>query len=685
MRKSAYAMIRIGLSHFLTFLVVAAMAFIMAPVSMAQLAPSKALPDSIRNRLFPPQIGLPSDQGDASSFGGTIDGNGRAKRVVGDQLTTPNRGLTIPYWSDSFSYRGITYKYDMVGTDPKRGSATTIVETVIIPMRFVFENGLVFDAATDLTDGQTSVQGMINSPVFQNYDFTSGGTHVGNTQYGDAFQRANFWDSVSRKSRNYHVLLGQPTVAPAFEVFVPNSLVTFIPEGNGDVLPQIDEDFLQQATLDALAQANISPQKLAIVDWGNVFGTITLGYHRNRPATVGVQTYIATSYHPRIPFFRFQDIAVFSHEVLEWLDDPFSDDNFTPGWDPVFNSYPRCLSQVTDDWLEVGDVFEFTPQGFVALNTANGIYHLQEGAFLDYFTRSATSRSVNGQYSFFGVAGSPSAPCIGHLEIQPTLIEYPNAAITVAVGINDWGQVVGIFVDQSNIVHGFIYDRGRYTQLDYPGSLYTELNGINNLGQIAGYYLDTAGLPHSFVYFQGRFFPVNFPGAADTGAFGINSRGDIVGAYDLTQPITHGFAFQNGQFRPIDSPFGSQTEVLSINDFGDMAGVAYDDPNGPTHGFIFGGAGFTSFDLPGALTTVPNAINNQGEHGGVFFEYDIFFGTIDGFGYVTINGNTYALYYYLIGMNNRNQIVGNAFNFITNRRIGFVATLPTGSNSKSDN
>jgi len=178
---------------------------------------------------------------------------------------------------------------------------------------------------------------------------------------------------------------------------------------------------------------------------------------------------------------------------------------------------------------------------------------------------------------------------------------------------------------------------------------------------------------------------VNFPGAADTGAFGINSRGDIVGAYDLTQPITHGFAFQNGQFRPIDSPFGSQTEVLSINDFGDMAGVAYDDPNGPTHGFIFGGAGFTSFDLPGALTTVPNAINNQGEHGGVFFEYDIFFGTIDGFGYVTINGNTYALYYYLIGMNNRNQIVGNAFNFITNRRIGFVATLPAGSNSKSDN
>ena len=153
----------------------------------------------------------------------------------------------------------------------------------------------------------------------------------------------------------------------------------------------------------------------------------------------------------------------------------------------------------------------------------------------------------------------------------------------------------------------------------------------------------------------------------------------------ITSAITHGFAFQNGQFRTVDSPFGPQTEVSSINDFGHMAGLTFDDPSGPIHGFIFGRSGFTSFDIPGALITVPNAINDQGEHGGVFFENNIFFGGIDGFGYVTINGNTYALYYYLLGMNNRNQIVGNAFNFITNRRIGFVATIPSGSDSNDDN
>jgi hypothetical protein len=34
---------------------------------------------------------------------------------------------TIPHWSDTFTYHGLEYKYTMVGTDPKRGSATTVV------------------------------------------------------------------------------------------------------------------------------------------------------------------------------------------------------------------------------------------------------------------------------------------------------------------------------------------------------------------------------------------------------------------------------------------------------------------------------------------------------------------------------------------------------------------------------
>ena len=82
-----------------------------------------------------------------------------------DKLTT------IPHWTGEFSYHGITYPYTMVGTDPSKGSATTVVPTVIIPLRFVFADGSVVDSSTDLVDGQTAIQGIINSPIFQRYPF----------------------------------------------------------------------------------------------------------------------------------------------------------------------------------------------------------------------------------------------------------------------------------------------------------------------------------------------------------------------------------------------------------------------------------------------------------------------------------------------------------------------------------
>ena len=103
----------------------------------------------------------------------------------------------------------------MVGTDPQKGSKTTVVPTEIIPLRFVFPDGTVYDSSTDIVDnGQTAIQRIIASPIFQNYDFVINGTRVGNTQYGDAFQCANFWNSVSTRSPEYHVLLDSPPCCP---------------------------------------------------------------------------------------------------------------------------------------------------------------------------------------------------------------------------------------------------------------------------------------------------------------------------------------------------------------------------------------------------------------------------------------------------------------------------------------
>jgi len=54
----------------------------------------------------------------------------------------------------------------------------------------------------------------IGSPIFQPASFISGFT-----QYGDAIQRAEFWNVGG--SGSYHVLLGQPRVLPTLTFQVP--------------------------------------------------------------------------------------------------------------------------------------------------------------------------------------------------------------------------------------------------------------------------------------------------------------------------------------------------------------------------------------------------------------------------------------------------------------------------------
>src|SRR5262249_4132643 len=105
---------------------------------------------------------------------------------------------------------------------------------------------------------------------------------------------------------------------------------------------------------------------------------------------------------------------------------------------------------------------------------------------------------------------------------------------TVALGINDQGQIVGDYVDTDNNRHGFLLSHGAYTQLDVPGASLTVAQGINNAGVIGGVYVDAAQNQHGFVLSQGAYTTVDvpFPGSADTAVFSINAQGQIVGAYD---------------------------------------------------------------------------------------------------------------------------------------------------------
>src|SRR5262249_55918288 len=146
---------------------------------------------------------------------------------------------------------------------------------VIVPLRFVFVNG-VEDVGTELFEGQTAATAIANSPLFNPYPFNVHGVMVGNTQYPDAFQRANFWNFVSTRSRNYHVLLGAPLILPSQTINVPADKGQYGPNP-GDSF--VDFDYMVQQVQSLIGQLNLSPRSLPIFVTGNTTMVFSLGFH----------------------------------------------------------------------------------------------------------------------------------------------------------------------------------------------------------------------------------------------------------------------------------------------------------------------------------------------------------------------------------------------------------------------
>jgi probable HAF family extracellular repeat protein len=114
---------------------------------------------------------------------------------------------------------------------------------------------------------------------------------------------------------------------------------------------------------------------------------------------------------------------------------------------------------------------------------------------------------------------------------------------TVAIGINDLGQIVGDYVDATDgNRHGFLLSQGTYTKpLDPPGSSLTVAEGINNAGVIVGFYLDANNAQHGFLLSNGVYTKVDVPGSTATQINSINPQGEIVGKYNDKKGSTHGF------------------------------------------------------------------------------------------------------------------------------------------------
>jgi hypothetical protein len=243
----------------------------------------------------------------------------------------------------------------------------------------------------------------LNSPIFQSASFTFGGTNVGRTQYVDAYQRANFWNSVA--GTNYHTLLTAGTrIAPISLDIAANQGLAIPPSLFGSCGSLT---IVNISTLDGIITNTILPQLAAqgvdtsqfpifllynaVMSGGvptNLNKCCVLGFHGSTGSPI--QTYSPIDFDTTGLFSAgIHDTSIAAHEVGEWMDDPFGN-NPTPAWGHT-GQVSGCQNN-----LENGDPLTGTNVPTVNLNGFT--YHLQELAFFSWFY-GAPSIAANGWFS----------------------------------------------------------------------------------------------------------------------------------------------------------------------------------------------------------------------------------------------------------------------------------------------
>jgi hypothetical protein len=306
---------------------------------------------------------------------------------------------------------------------------------VVIPFSFDFDASL--DPNFHVLDGSTKTLATIRSPVFQTSDvgaaasatasappYLNAGRTVSEpsdvTQLGDAIYRAQWGKTGS----GYHVLLGQPNVLPTQQIHVPKNL-GFIVVGSqsGAHVGLLDLGWFSNRLNEAINNLHVDPGTLPIILVYNVFlyasnnpqDCCYLGYHGATSSLRGngqqqVQTYLFCSYSDPGIFGAndgdaesyVADIHGLSHEVQEWLDDPFVNNVVNPWLTPTAPQYGCTAILETGDPV-VGFGFKVTLGGTT--------YHPEDEVHYSWFARESPSRAASGYYTYLNNFRSVAEGC----------------------------------------------------------------------------------------------------------------------------------------------------------------------------------------------------------------------------------------------------------------------------------
>jgi probable HAF family extracellular repeat protein len=165
---------------------------------------------------------------------------------------------------------------------------------------------------------------------------------------------------------------------------------------------------------------------------------------------------------------------------------------------------------------------------------------------------------------------------------------------SVAMDINDSGQVVGAAENASEYMRPFRWQNGTMTDLGTLGGeigfITHRANAINSSGDVVGMSYTAGGDGHAFLY-DGSMNDLGVLTGGDTSvAYDINDDDQIVGTSNVTGGAFHAFIYQDSTMTDLNDLIDTNStwtliRATGINDDGEIVGWG-ENPDGNYHAFL---------------------------------------------------------------------------------------------------
>lgn len=383
-----------------------------------------------------PPAGQPRHALDMSQMKSILNTPFNAKHMSSSRLSASTRAAaqgtatsqpitikSVPFFNSSFTFQNQTFPFSMIGRRPQAGG-TTRIDTSYLAISFFFDEFVDQKGNNIVIDATGNTNNLLNGPDFERFPYTTG-----NTQFGDAVQRAEFFNVMKKPAKDdgddaWHTLLENPRQFKPVTVEVPFGSSFVFTDGT-NFFAFVDINFMNSQLNTLVQTEDLHVDEIPIFVTHNTvyadffFGGCCIGgFHtafetKQVGNTAFVQLFdFATSLDAAVANDIFGDPAIFadvaglSHELSETFNDPFVS-NIVPSW-----QFPSLPPGICSNVLETGDPVENLANAAFPVTIDGFLYHPQTEALLQWFSRQNPSSAFGGAFSYPGNnLTTPSQAC----------------------------------------------------------------------------------------------------------------------------------------------------------------------------------------------------------------------------------------------------------------------------------